>query len=227
MQISRRSVLKSIAAAAMAPLVQLRHTVPDERLLLAFCGERFSLYKIDAPFGVGSLTYATDAYAMVRAEISNRVETGEARLPPVEEAWQKHWLPTAGWRPLTPDDLTPTFYATGKYGTPFKKCPYCGNRRKSLGETYPPMETHEDLQALGLLDYDVDTNTVRDTSCEFCRGTDYPGKDEVLLCGSLFKAYDLRRILALPNVRVCASKSDGTMLFRADGFEGIARGLQV
>lgn len=223
MTISRRSALKSIAAAAMAPLVQLRRDVPDERLLLAFCGDSIR-YSIHVPFGIGSLTYATDSYAMVRAEIANRHECGVVRLPPVEEAWRKYWNAGSQWRPLTPDDITPTSMSEYRTGMTWSKCPECGNRRKSLGDTYPPMDTEEQLQRLARMDYDIDDNTVRDTSCSACCGSDFIGLDEVNVFGQWFKSYDLKRIVALPNVRVSAGEGN-SLLFQADGFQGVALGL--
>jgi hypothetical protein len=58
--LSRRSVLKGIAAAMMCPTIQLRASVPDERLLLPFCDPDATRDNFEA-FGYGSLTYATDS----------------------------------------------------------------------------------------------------------------------------------------------------------------------
>jgi len=121
---------------------------------------------------------------------------------------------------MTPDDIVPTQIYEG-----WSKCPACGNRRVSLGETYPPMDTHEQRMALVMQDYDVDTNTVRDQSCSLCKGSSYPGPSVASICGVRLMSFDLQRIVSLPDVRVCRGNSGKCILFRAGGFEGVAMGL--
>lgn len=221
--ITRRTVLKSIAAALMAPTIELRQSVPDERLLAAFCssweGYRYQLQK---PFGVGSLTYACDNRAMIRCELASRVENGELRLPNVEPVWRQHWRSSAQWRPLTPDDLIATENVNGL-------CPHCGDRRVSFGEEYPESQEQTD----SLPEYDIDDNTIRDVSCPECHGKEYTGPSCVRIDGVLHSSWNLRRILALPNPMVCRSQyqdlhdkgsNHASILFRADGFEGISMG---
>ncbi len=220
---TRRTFLKTAAAFAMAPMVRLRQEIDAERLMLPFCGREHSRYMLHAPFGVGELTYATDQYAMVRTELANRVEEGHKRLPPVEEAWARYCRPDGAWSYLTPDDIQPTeIWDGGRWSI----CPECGNRRVSLGDKYPDVDTHEERMRLGLLDYDIDDNTIRDASCPACRGRDFSGASAVRIHGVPFMSWHLRRIVALPNVRVCRSAENGCILFAADGFEGVAMGLR-
>lgn len=215
--LSRRTVLKSIAAAVMAPTIRLRSEVPDERLLMAFCGDNFPWYDLQKPIGVGSLTYATDGYGLIRCELPGRVEDGERRLPDLAKVWCNHWSLRQQWRPLTPEDLTPTVWK------PDGLCPHCGDRRVSFGTHYPDDQTTADA----LPDWDVDDNTIRDVSCVECRGEKYVGPTAVQICGVEHSAWTLRRVLSLPNPMVCRSTSRNvpSILFRADGFEGISAGF--
>lgn len=225
--ISRRSVLKGIAAAMMAPTIQLRPSVPDERLLLPFCDPDSCRYSFEAPFGHGSLTYATDARAMIRCELANRQEVGERRLPrDIDNVWGRWFQPASQWRPLTPDDIQPTVEDD------CAKCFTCGDRRVRLGGNYPDIDDRGLIvdARLRMLDYDIDDNSVRDDSCPACRGLSRGHKNIAVLFGEEHQAHELKRILALPNVMVCTSEfsPEGhapALLFRADGFEGIALGL--
>lgn len=226
MQVSRRSVLKGIAAAMMCPTIQLRASVPDERLLLPFCATEFSRYSLDAPFGWGSLTYASDSMAMIRAEIGNRQEVGERRLPNVQQVWDCWFRPASQWRPLTPSDIEPT--AQDGVG----KCWLCGDRRVSYGPDFPEVNEFGQFEdeRCNRLGYDIDTNTIRDESCQRCKGRDFGHDTLCVLFGQEHQSHNLRRIVALPNVMVCTSefnpkKHASALLFRADGFEGIALGL--
>lgn len=225
--LTRRTTLKAIAAAIMAPTIHLRQSIPDERLLLSFCDDESFRYDFTKPFGVGSLTYASDCKAMIRCELASRIEDGERRLPKnIIDVWDYHWKPSGEWRPLTPDDVIPTEWdrITGL-------CPYCGDRRVSFGEHFPTDQEHADA----LLDWDPDDNTIRDSSCEHCHGRDYIGPSCVRIAGVEHQAWPMRRILALPNPRVCsAAVMDGrptekfhAILFKADGFEGISLGMEV
>jgi len=223
--ISRRNTLKTIAAAFMAPTIQLRQSVSDERLMMAFCEPdrgRYRLqYEFEKPFGFGSLTYASDYKALIRCELAGRIEDGEKRLPPIAETWDRYWMPQTQWRPLTPDDLRPTEACDGNFGF----CPECGDRRVSA--EYPK----DAAEAASLPDWDVDDNTIRDVSCPRCHGRWYGGPSNVRICGVLHSSWNLRRIVALPNPQVCKSlwldpKSDANViLFRADGFEGMSMGM--
>lgn len=220
--ISRRSVLKSFvatAAAIMAPAVKLRPAVPDERLMLAFCEDEPGFrWKLDKPFGVGSLTYATDRFAMVRAEIANRQQEGEVKLPPVSKVWTQYWEPSGRWQPVTPELIRPTLNVNGV------ECPDCGGRRISLGDQYPGIN---DYPGPG---YDPDDNSVYDSSCKTCYGhaMDCPRNQVCVVDGVPHSAWLMRRIMSLPNARVCSSRFDDlTILFTADGFEGISKGVHV
>jgi len=224
--ITRRTTLKAIAAAIMAPTIQLRQSIPDERLLAAFCDTEpmyCSRYHLSEPFGHGSLTYATDAKAMVRAEIGNRLEVGERRLPPnIDDIWSSHFEPDGKWRPLTLDDIAPTKVCP----LSCVPCPECGGRRISLGDTYPDFEDPVVDAMMHKKGYDVDDNSILDANCKTCRGMNYHGKSIFLFNGIEHATHACRRIVALPNVRVCQSRFvPEAMLFRADGFEGISLGL--
>jgi len=226
MQISRRTVLRGIAAALMAPTIQLRASVPDERLLLPFCNADITRWNLDAPFGLGSLTYATDTRAMIRAEIANRQEVGERKLPPkIDEIWANWFRPAQQWRRLTSEDIQPTVEDCGP-------CFVCGDRRVSAGEFQPEWDYYGVLtdKTMRSLDYDCDDHTIRDASCGHCKGQSNGHNNIAVIFGQEHKAYDLKRILALPNAMVCESewhpdKHAPGLLFRADGFEGIALGL--
>lgn len=221
MRLSRRSTLKAIAAAIMAPTIHLREAIPDERLLMAFCNPDVFRFDFDKPFGVGSLTYASDSYSLIRCELASRVEDGERHLPKnVIEVWDAFYRPTQ-WRDLTPDDLIPTEGVTGL-------CPYCGDRRVSFGVQWPTDQEYAD----DLPDWDPDDNTIRDKSCKHCHGCYYEGPSCVRIGGILHDSWRLRRILALPNPRVCAAavvsddeRISRAIVFKADGFEGISLGI--
>lgn len=227
MQLSRRSVLKGIAAAIMAPTIQLRASVPDERLLLPFCDPDSTRYNFEAPFGHGSLTYATDSRAMIRCELVNRQEIGERRLPKnIDETWGKWFRTKSQWRPLTLEDIQPT------ESNDYAACFECGDRRISLGEEWPELCEYgiPRDKRINELGWDVDDNTIRDDSCPRCRGRAVGHLNVAVLFGQEHQSHNLKRIIALPNVMVCPSelsldKHAPGLLFRADGFEGIALGL--
>lgn len=222
MSISRRTALKALAAVAMAPCVKLRTEIDAERLLAAFvCPYKSLLYDIDAPFGVGSLTYATDAKKMCRAEIANRVENGERTLPNVQLAWNNLWVPD---REFVPFALPPVESLTLGGASDWGTCPLCSGRRKFLGDTYPDWEWCDSVAAR-LCDYDIDTNTTLDPSCELCKGRTYHGPWQVRVAGVLMDYSQLKPVAALPNVRISKSRVDDCLLFIADGFEGMAMGL--
>lgn len=232
MTMTRRTALTSLAAMAMAPIINLRPAIDRERLLSAFAatdGTGSARFDLDAPFGVGSLTYATDARAMCRAEISNRVENGERRLPNVLECWDATWLPERRFEPFAlprVDQLT--LGANGDYGT----CPLCSGRRKFLGSEYPDGEWFDSEDAY-VKDYDIDDNTTLDPSCELCHGKLYNGPWQVMIRGVLMDYSRLKPIAALPcvqlssrlGVRVAGGMTGDALLFIADGFEGIAMGM--
>lgn len=219
----RRTVLKSLAAALMCPNITLRKSVPDERLLAAFCLPEEYRHDFRSPFGIDSLTYATDNRAIVRCELESRVEDGTRRLPKdVLKVWDHHWTPQQQWKPLTPDDLRPTIH--GSYGD---ECPLCGSEATvSLDDEYPDSEKPWVNEMLRLHGYDVDTNSVRDKNCPECHGLYYNKPGLAVICGVPHSAFRLRRILELPGVQVCQSMSvPEALLFRSDGFEGISLGV--
>ena len=218
--VSRRSFVKAAAAAVLFPTINLRPNVPDERLLMAFCGgPRYPHYDIAKPFGVGSLTYATDGYAMVRCELANRQEDEPRRLPPALGVWKKHWKPFSLWTTADEDFLRPQFY------DPDATCPECGDRRVSCGDTFPDLSAPQAWEKLQSLEYDMDEDTIRDESCPVCRGRTANQPNVVELWGERYDAFGLKRLLALPNLKVANSIMRGCLLFQADGFEGITLGM--
>lgn len=204
----------------MAPTISLRREIDRERLLMNFCADYVTRYDLEKPFGVGSLTYATDAKHMARAEIANRFEDGERRLPKdVIDVWKFHFQPGQ----LIPFALPSISELTLKCDGG-EICPLCDDRRILFGETYPSEDEMERL-----LDYDVDDNTYRDNSCQLCHGLTYHGPNEAMVCGVRMSYSRLKPIAALPNVRVTRSKPSKDeypiLNFVADGFEGVAMGL--
>lgn len=222
MNVSRRTVLKTLGAALMAPTISLRSEIDRERLLLAFCDDDAYRYDLTKPYGVGSLVYATDCRHMARAEIANRFEYGERRLPKgTLEVWETHFQPME-LRPFQlPSIEQLTHYGHERFGG---ICPLCDDRRICFGSEYPSEDEIESL-----IDWDVDDNTYRDSSCQLCHGHTYHGPCETIVCGVRMSYSRLKPIAALPNVRVARSKfcrEDYPVLnFSADGFEGVAMGL--
>ena len=216
--VSRRRFMQAIAAAMSVPIIDLRAGVPREKLLLDFCGEDYLRYDLKQPFGVGSLTYATDSKAMIRTELANRCEVGEMKIPPVGNVWSAHWEPTGQWRDLDETMLTPTIVRK------YQSCPKCGGDRVSFGESYP--DNHHDWYVLvSEYAYDPDDNTIRNRSCDVCHGRDYTGAAVSDVLGIEHSTYNLKRIAALPHAQVCRSAYvEHAVLFRADGFQGISLG---
>lgn len=221
----RRSFLKLVAASFMVPCVQLRREIDRESLILAFCDTDSFRYDFDRPFAIGSLTYATDSRHMVRAELSNRREDGERRLPEnVEECFNKYWNP-GEWRPFE----LPPIESLVKYPVEMDKtgmCPLCGDRWIFLGDRYPNEDEMEHLRLTA--SYDVDTNEIRDTSCQLCHGRDYYGPSSLEVCGVLLSYHRLKPIAAIPGVMVAANQNrdqDSPILFRGCGIDGMAMGL--
>lgn len=208
----------------MAPIVTLRPAVDREALLSRFVddieGTRFDL---TAPFSCGSLTYATDAKSICRAELANREFNGERRLPNVAECWERYWRPATPFRQLVLpriDELTITL----EYGI----CPLCDGRRIFLGSEYPPMGESGEPDGRTYPDYDCDTNTIADKSCALCRGRPYHGPQCVDVGGVKMQYTRLKPICALPNVVAARSDADPMcMLFMAEGFDGLAMGVSM
>lgn len=216
--------MKSLAALTLAPLVTLRKTIDREKLLAAFCDDDNYRYDFAKPFGYGSLTYATDSRFICRAEIADRKEDGDIKLPyNFGEAWPTLWKPAGEFLPL---ELPPiealTLCTDERWGG---ICPLCGNRRVSLGDCYPP--ECSDYKWCDVMGYDPDDNTIRDKSCGLCHGKDYHGPSLFRYGPHLLSYHRMKPIAALPNTRVAVNiKCDGPLLFQADGFEGMAMGLR-
>lgn len=218
--VSRRTFLKAAAAVICAPRIELRPAIDREKLMLAFCDPDATRYSLEAPFGVDSLTYATDSYAMIRGELANRSELADRRIPNVTPVWNDLWHPRA-WIDFDPSLLTPTLTTDGPH-----LCPQCGCARVSLGDTYPDMTDSDEVQRIYSLGYDIDDNTIRDKSCSLCKGLEYDGPDVSNLLGIYHSTFYVKRIAAIPNVQISRSCADGdVVLFRGDGFEGVSLGI--
>lgn len=224
MQISRRSALKSIALAIVAPTVRLRQSVDREALMRAFCCPEgwCSRYDIDQPFNFDSLTYACDYRHAVRAELSNTIEEGTRRIPDMQKCWGEYWHP-GHFVPfeLPPVDSPLLVTCQGGY---CGICPLCDDRRISFGDRYP---ASLDEVPIG---YDPDDNTYRDPSCPLCRGSeDFSGPSQLIVQGVRLSYSRLKPLAALPGLRVAGNvrqhTTEGPLVFKADGFEGMAMGI--
>lgn len=229
---SRRSFLGASAAVAAAalfgPKISLRSEIDRERLMLPFCAaEDYCRLDIDAPFGVGAFTYATDARRMVRAEIANRCEVGERRIPNVSATWKTLWLPSSEFRPFE----RPAVESLAWKFKEFNICPTCGGRRvpwDGVGEHYPSSEADTAMRIEGR-DYDVDDNTTLDPACELCHGKTYDGPSLLKIGNAFFGMSMLLPVWNLPGLKITLREPmlDSfrrdviqPLLFTADGFEG-------
>lgn len=222
MKFTRRTVLKSIAAALMAPTVRLRQEIDREALMRPFCGEDLR-YSISEPFQQGSLTYCTDARRIIRAELTMPELVGERRLPNAVGLWNKNWR-DGQWipieKPAIKDLLLPN---TEEY---WCVCPECFGRRISLGETYPDPNDEANERKIHQLGYDIDDNTIRDETCPLCKGREYDGPSEFEIHGIRHSWHIIAPIFDLPNVRFLPPESaEAPLLFKADGFEGMSMPL--
>jgi hypothetical protein len=228
---SRRSFIgasAAVAAALFAPKISLRSEIDRERLMLPFCAAwDYCRFDIDSPFGVDAFTYATDSRRMVRAEIANRCEVGERRIPNVTSLWQTLWLPSGEFRPFE----RPAVESLGWKCRQYNICPACGGRRvpwDGVGEIYPSNEAAQAMRIEGR-DYDVDDNTTLDPACELCRGKTYDGPSLLKIGSSLFSAAMLLPLWDLPGLKIALREpmldsfrrqTISPLLFTADGFEG-------
>lgn len=228
MTISRRSFIgttAAVAAAMFGPRITLRSEIDREKLMLPFCDSWGNArWDLDAPFGVGSLTYATDAKRIIRAELNNRKEEGERRIPRVESLWLKEWHPVGELFPFERPSLDSIRY--GFHG--FCDCPACGGRRvpwDGVGKEYPNLDDAGFKHLERERGYDVDDNCVFDPSCETCKGRPYKGPSLLRFRDQFYSAALLLPIWDLPNVRLGVGPADKDggrrLLFTADGFEGI------
>jgi hypothetical protein len=135
------------------------------------------------------------------------------------DVWKKYWNPEGKWEDFNLPHWSEVSIECPRYNV----CPCCGGRRVSYGATYPPYELL-DSRWVGDTDYCVDTNTIADPTCELCRGRTYRGPSLLEVCGHVFSYHNLPKIAALPGVRVC--RAPDVILFQADGFEGMAMGVQ-
>lgn len=212
--------------------IQVRADVVRERVLSSFCGEFHALlaghrYRIDFPFRVGELSYATDGATLVRTELESCVEEGDVRVPDMELTWSCYWSVSCEWKPFelpAIDNLTEHVDGVS--------CPLCGDRRVSLGEKYPEFGPNGEPvdHKLSVYGYDVDDNSIRDKSCQLCEGLAYRGPNAVRVRGVPMSYSRLKTIASIGNVEIAStavSRTHHWILFRGNGFEGIALGLDV
>lgn len=221
MAVTRRTVLKTIAATLLAPTIALRREIDREALVSAFCGESFR-YSIDKPFLHGGLTYATDARGIIRAELAAPLLDGANRkLPNVAKCWEDCWRPSTKFVPF---ELPPVGgLLTNKYGG---TCPVCCGRRVPINvDLDSGWCASREASERG---FDIDDMTVLDESCEHCNGKEFFGPSLAKI-GNTFHSYHLiKRIAALPSVQVAEAKDVAgydLICFRADGFEGMQMGV--
>lgn len=209
----------------VAPTVKLRTENLVERVLGEFVypGEH-RRYTIDHAFALGDYVYATDGRRMARAIIVDRVEGEEMNCPPFLDTFSEFWS-DANWEPFT---LPAACELTEKHWN-LDTCPFCLNRRVASGipvdkvnfTRYGKIRTPR----LRRLDYDVDDATIRDESCEHCKGMAFSGPNSVKLFGRLFD-YQLLYPLRLLGVVEVAPTIDATgACFRGLGVEGIVLGM--
>lgn len=228
----RQSFLKSaasVATALMVPTVRLRPAVGREELLRPFCltaewsGRNYE-QTFMAPFMRGGYTFGCDGNAIARTRLKQPEASGQEIMLPrnFDEVWDKHRHAAGEWRgfSLPPPAHAPLIHTplTEQYGG---TCPYCLVRRVSLGDLYPESEQEE----RGLPSYDPDDNTVGDASCPDCRGRTYYEPSCLLVEGVVMDYAKLPRIAALPGVQVARGRLRDSIVFRADGFDGVAMGM--
>jgi hypothetical protein len=214
MQLTRRTTLKAIAAALMAPTIRLRPEIDREALMRPFCDTTEGYrYQTNEPFQQGSLTYCTDSRRIIRAELTLTEIVGERRLPNAVGLWGQHWHPSQ-WIEIERPEISQLLIPIGNdYGS---TCPQCLGRRISLGDQYP------DENDPRLINYDPDDNTIGDESCSLCRGLDYFGPSEMEIGGHRFAYRLMAPIFDLPGVKFSPPKhKEEPGLFLADGFEGM------
>lgn len=215
---TRRTALKAIAAALMAPTIRLRPEIDREALMRPFCDvdEGFR-YQLNAPFQQGSLTYCSDSRRIIRAELTCPEVVGERRLPNAVELWGRHWR-NGQWMPGERPQITDLLVSLDRDISGV--CPKCLGRRISLGDKYPDSEDTTPIN------YDPDDNSIGDASCEQCRGLTYYGPSEVNIGGLRYCYGMLAPMYDLPGLRISPSgHPDHPLLFRADGFEGMVMPL--
>lgn len=230
--VTRRTAILGSIAALFAPTVRLRNQIDIERLLQGFLDDEEYVIRYDhsKPYHLGGWTYATDARHMAWAELSKPDEDGSTRkIPNIEDVRRNLFKPTK-WVDLqlpAIETLAVSDWSSGYDGL----CPVCGNRRVSLGDNYPSPER------MAQPDYDPDDNTIRDRSCEFCRGGQRDNLPSVAtICGMPFSYWRLLPIAAIPGVRVSATERveipdrcdtpTKVLCFEADGIQGVAMGLR-
>jgi len=202
------------------PKISLRSEIYRERLMLPFCGENYR-WDLGAPFGVGSLTYATDARRIIRAEIVSRKEDGERRVPNVNGLWRDEWKPDGELIPFEKPPLSSIRWGFANFGD----CPDCGGRRipwDGVGEKYPDLDDAQYKHLEREKGYDVDDNCVFDPACRTCRGRPYQGPSLFEFRGQFYSAALLLPVWNLPGVRIGVGQLDGgerKLLFSADCFE--------
>ena len=224
----RRAFMQAGAVASVAalfcPTVLLRQSVSREALLQKFCLDDYSsIYSIETPFNVGSLTYATNGREIVRCELVNTLDDGAALpRPPVQRCFKQLWRPAGELRPVERpalDDLVESDCMV---------CPVCFNRRVSVDIN------DTDLILKYWADWDEDDSTFSDHTCGWHWDPVLDRRRDMFgslfaLEGCYFSYANIVKIFDLPNVRMSVrreSARDSYLYFRGDGFQGIACGVR-
>ncbi len=226
MNVTRRTALASLATAAaglVVPTLQLRATDPREAILKSFADTDFyARYDVNHPFMLDDLCYATNNREIIRGSLPLAAMSGQCRLPPVAGLFNQYFRPQLPWRPFSLPNIDSLTYHKGI-------CPVCDDRRISYGEHYPASQEIMD----SLPCYDVDDNTYRDPSCDFCHGRfgSLPSIFQPFENISTYFSYSrMKKIAAIPGVEVSyfrrrdpeKNSIEGFLLFRCHDFEGIA-----
>ena len=220
---TRRTALKAIAAALMAPTVRLRKEIDREALMRPFCGDDWR-YSVSEPFKQGSLTYCTDARRIIRGELAAPEIVGERRLPDAVGLWGKFWQPQQ-WIEVDRPQIGELLVSRGDDREGI--CPVCFGRRISLGDTFPDLSDPAEDVRMHRLDCDIDDNTIRDASCTHCRGLDYYGPWQLEIGGHRFAYNMIAAVFDLPGVKFHMPEVEGRpLLFCAEGFEGMVMPLR-
>lgn len=222
---TRRTALKAITAALMCPTIKLRDDYPDERLLRQFCNsDEHYRYDHSTPYSVGSLSYATDARVLVRAELPSVQTIGERVMPPIERVWKLWWTPSpftpnTQWVPLEGRLIVPTIRQEE-----YSRCPVCNSVASVQLAVYPGSE--EELEALKPFGWDVDSNSIRDRNCPECHGLEFKGNHLIQIHHTMFSAYYMRKLATLPNAEICLDRTKTVLLVRAEAFQGILMSVE-
>lgn len=215
----------AVSALLMRPTILLRNEIDRESILLGFCdhAQHIMRYDLSSPFTLGSLTYATDARVMVRAELSSPIDDGKDVLrPQADKTFKQLWREGLKFHDL---ELARLEDLAEGHAT----CPACEGRRVQVSHDDWERYWNDD-------DFDPDDSTIGDRNCDWCWDRAKNRPRESVKCidrvdGFEFSHSLLKKVSTIPNVRVAASVNDskhnvGLLQFFGDGFEGMLIGVR-